>query len=161
MVSNYKSCKTSLCTNAKFVDGKCRFWLYLVFILWISELERNRSLFLLTKRSIENMYWEGSGYYCYCYCYYTAYFWEANQFSVSQIPHIWWNLKVHYHIRKCPPPVPILSQLNPVHSPTSHHLLKIHCNIILPSMPEFSKWPLSLRFPHQNPAYTSPLPHTC
>ena len=33
-------------------------------------------------------------------------------------------------------------------------------NIILPSMPGSSKWSLSLRFPHQNPVYASPLPHT-
>ena len=32
-------------------------------------------------------------------------------------------------------------------------------NIILSSMPGFPKWSLSLRFPHQNPVYASPLPH--
>jgi len=87
--------------------------------------------------------------------------WQANWFSASQEnPHILWNPKVHYRIRKCLPPVPILSYVNPVHTPTSY-FLKIHLNTILPSMPGSPKRSLYLRFLHQNPVHTSPLPHMC
>ena len=86
--------------------------------------------------------------------------WEANWFAASQeIPRILCNPKVHYRTHKRPPPVPILGQPNPVHIPTSH-LLEIHPDIILPSTPGSPKWTLSFRFPHQNPVYASPLPHT-
>jgi hypothetical protein len=86
--------------------------------------------------------------------------WEANRFVGSQeIPRILLNPKVHYRIHNCPSPVHILSQLDPIHTPTSH-ILDIHLNIIFQSKPGYPKWPLSLRFLHLNPVYASPLPYT-
>jgi hypothetical protein len=88
--------------------------------------------------------------------------WEANQ-SLQLVkkffPAFLWNLKVLYRTHKCPPPVPILSQLHPVPT-TPSNFLKIHLNILLPSTSGSPQWPLSLRFPHQHPVHTSFLPHT-
>jgi len=64
---------------------------------------------------------------------------EANRFSASQeIPRILRNQKVHCRIHNCPPPVPILSQLDPVHAPNisllrSNIILSSHLRLGLPS----------------------------
>jgi hypothetical protein len=65
------------------------------------------------------------------------------------------NPKVQCRIRKSSPPVPILSQTNPVHI-TSSHLYKIHPNIIHPPT-SWSSWrPPSLWLSHQQPEGSIP-----
>jgi hypothetical protein len=87
--------------------------------------------------------------------------WDANWFAASQeIPRVLWNPKVPHRTHKRPPGIPILSQPNPILTPTSH-FLKIHPNIILLSTPRTPQRSLSLRLPHQNLLHISPFPHTC
>jgi len=49
----------------------------------------------------------------------------------------------------------------PNQSRPPHNFLNIHFNITLPFTPWFSKWPLFLRYPHQNYGGISPLPRAC
>jgi len=77
--------------------------------------------------------------------------WEANRFAASQeIPRILCNRRFITAFTKCPPPFPILRQLDPVHTPTSY-FLKIHLNIIIPFISGSPKWPLPLSLPTKTP----------
>ena len=92
-----------------------------------------------------------------------AHFWEASRLSASkEISRILWNPEFHYFVHKYPPPVPILSQIDPVHVPTSHFLkvyfiLSSHLRLGLPGCL------VSLGFPTKT-LYTpllSPIRVTC
>ena len=57
---------------------------------------------------------------------------------VKEFPALYGTWKINFCIHKHLPPVPFLNQSNPVHAST-FHFLRIHYNIILPSMARSSK----------------------
>jgi hypothetical protein len=56
---------------------------------------------------------------------------------------------VHHRTHNSPPPVPVLSQSNPIHTPQTN-LPKIHSDPIFPPTPRSSQWYLSFGLSHQN-----------
>jgi hypothetical protein len=84
--------------------------------------------------------------------------WDVSRFPSSQeTPWILWNPKVRYRVRVYPPPVPILSQTNPVHAPS--YFFKIHLNITPPSTVGSNKWSVSFMFPLPHTFYMPCPPH--
>ena len=84
--------------------------------------------------------------------------WEANIYQ--ELPCILWETKVHYRFHNSPTLVLIYSQVNPIL--VSPNLTSWRSILILSfHTPRPSNWPLSLKFPHQNPVCTNPLLHTC
>jgi hypothetical protein len=64
---------------------------------------------------------------------------EANgRWASQEIPRLLWNPKVHYRVHKTPPLVPILRQVNSVHTLPSC-FPKIHSDVILPCTPRSSR----------------------
>jgi hypothetical protein len=87
--------------------------------------------------------------------------WEtANYAPTQELPSVLWNPKVHCRVHKSPPMVPILSQIDPIHT-IPPYLSKIHFNIVHPPMSWSSQWSLSFWISLQYPICIPLLPHSC
>jgi len=86
---------------------------------------------------------------------------SANRSSANQeITHVLWYPKFRYTFQKHPPPLPFLSQNNPVHDP-SYYFLNIRFNIIFQSTSVSPKLSFSLQISPPMSVHTSSVFHTC
>jgi hypothetical protein len=78
--------------------------------------------------------------------------WEAaNCAATQEFPSILWNMKVYYHVHKSSLLVPILSQINPIHTIQSylskiHLILSTHLRLRLPSGLLPSGFPINILY---------------
>jgi len=87
--------------------------------------------------------------------------WEVISCSASQdTACLLWDRNVHYHVHRNSPQVPILNQMNLIHTHPPY-FYNIHSNINLPSMSRSSKWSVPFRFPNQKYVCTSHLFQMC
>jgi hypothetical protein len=87
--------------------------------------------------------------------------WEACSRSTPQeLRNTLRNSRVYYRVRKRPPIVPILSQVNPIHT-LPFYFFTIHTNIILPPTFRSSWWSLPFYLAHQYHVCIPLLPYEC
>jgi hypothetical protein len=84
----------------------------------------------------------------------------ANCAATQELRSILWNPKAHYRVHKSPLLVPILSQIDQVHTGPSY-LYKIHFNKVRSPTSWSSLWSLSCLLFHQNPICIPLPPHLC